>query len=153
MPTLEQERARASGRRAESRQYEQETAESIKAYLGTGERDKGDKETFRVRGGPTRSERMNRALKELRPAAFKVQQLLLVWRGAPAKGNLPFFTIHSLSKFCSLTRPTVRTAFTELIDKGWIRKLPYDKHHKNTLYKLVGIRMVPLQGESHKVRT
>ena len=153
MSTLEAEKARAAGRRAESKAYEEETAKSIKAYLGSGERERGTQETWRVRGGPTRSERMNRALKELRPAAFKVQQLLLIWRGAPAKGNLPFFTIHSLSKFCNLTRPTVRSAFTELIDKGWIKKQPYDKHHKNTLYRLVGIRRVPIFGKSAEVRT
>ena len=96
---------------------------------------------YRVRT-PTRSERLNRALKELRPAAFKVHMLIWTWRGAPAKGNLPFFTIRSLGKFCSLTRPTLRKAITELVDKGWIQKLPYNAQCKNTLYRLIPIRKI-----------
>jgi len=96
---------------------------------------------YRVRR-PTRSERLNRALAELRPAAFKVHQLLWTWRGAPARGRLPFFTFHSLSKFCCLTRPTVRDAFRELVQKGCIERLPYDAHMKNALYKLVPIRAI-----------
>ena len=97
---------------------------------------------YRVRS-PTRSERMNRALKELRPAAFKVHMLIWMWRGAPARGTLPFFTIRSLERFCNLTRPTVRKAFDELVDKRYIVRLPYNKHNKNTLYRLVGVRKIP----------
>ena len=92
---------------------------------------------------PTNSERMNRALKELGKSAFKVHTLLWKWRGAPARGKLPFFTIHSLSTFCSLTRPTVRSAVRELVRKGWIQKLGYSVHKKNELYKLIPIRDVP----------
>ena len=83
---------------------------------------------YRARS-PTRSERLNRALAELRPAAFKVHLLLWEWRGAPARGLLPFFTVHSLAKFCRLSRPTVRTALNELLRKGWIRPEKYNKHH------------------------
>lgn len=92
---------------------------------------------------PTNSERMNRALKELSTSAFKVHMLLWQWRGAPARGHLPFFTIHSLSKFCALTRPTVRKGLDELIRKGWIHREGYSRHKKNELYKLVPIRDVP----------
>lgn len=96
---------------------------------------------YRVRS-PTRSERLNRALKELGPSAFKIHQLLWTWRGAPARGLLPFFTIHSLAKFCGSSRPTVRAGLKELIYKGWIRAEGYNKHHKNTLFRLVPIRKV-----------
>lgn len=92
---------------------------------------------------PTNSERLNRALVELGCSAFKVHLLIWKWRGAPARGTLPFFTIRSLEKFCNLTRPTVRVALRELTRKGWIVRLPYNKHHKNTLYRLVPIRKVP----------
>lgn len=92
---------------------------------------------------PTSSERLNRALVELSSAACKIHLLLWKWRGAPAKGLLPFFTIHSLSRFCSMSRPTVRLALRELLHKGWIRPEGYNKHHKNTLYRLVPIRKVP----------
>ena len=92
---------------------------------------------------PTNSERVNRALAELRPGACKVHLLLWKWRGAPARGLLPFFTVHSLAKFCRLSRPTVRLALRELLRKGWIRSEGYNKHHKNTLYRLVPIRQVP----------
>lgn len=109
------------------------------------DQDQGTKGEYRVRS-PTRSERLNRALKELRPSAFKIHQLIWTWRGAPARGTLPYFTIRSLEIFCSLTRPTVRDAFDELTTKGWIIRLPYDCHHKNTLYRLVAIRKVPAPG-------
>lgn len=102
------------------------------------------KRSYRL--SPTNSERMNRSLKELGKSAFKVHMLLWQWRGAPAKGHLPFFTIHSLGKFCSLTRPTVRMALRELVDKGWIQKLGYSKHIKNELYRLISIRDVPIPG-------
>ncbi len=97
---------------------------------------------YRARS-PTNSERLNRALAELRPGAFKIHLLLWKWRGAPARGVLPFFTIHSLAKFCRLSRPTVRMGLRELMRKGWIRPEPYNKHHKNTLFRLVAIRKVP----------
>ena len=96
-----------------------------------------------VRLSPTNSERMNRALVELSPSAFKIHMLLWKWRGAPGPGRLPFFTIRSLSRFCSLTRPTVRSGLRELVRKGWICKRGYDKHIKNELYGLVPIRDVP----------
>jgi len=92
---------------------------------------------------PTNSERMNRALLELGPSAFKIHTLLWKWRGAPAKGHLPFFTIHSLAKFCSMSRPTVRTGLVELVAKGWIQRLKYNAHIKNALYRLVPIRDIP----------
>ena len=126
-----------------------ESGLAIGKVLDKGKRERGQSETFRVRGGPTRSERMNRALKELGTSAYKIQDLMWTWRGAPAKGYLPFFTIHSLSKFCSMTRPTVRSALLELENKGWIRKQSYNVHHKNALYRLVGIRRVPLPIENH----
>lgn len=97
---------------------------------------------YRARS-PTNSERLNRALKELSAAACKIHLLLWKWRGAPARGLLPFFTIHSLSRFCGMSRPTVRMALRELMHKGWIRPERYNKHHKNTLYRLVSIRRVP----------
>lgn len=104
--------------------------------------DDGSRGEYRVRS-PTRSERLNRALTELRPAAFKIHMLIWTWRGAPARGTLPFFTIHSLARFCRMSRPTIRMGLKELARKGWIEKLPYNKHHKNTLYRLIGIRKVP----------
>lgn len=106
--------------------------------------DSGDevRKEYRVRR-PTRSERLNRALTELSACAFKIHILIWTWRGAPARGLLPFFTIHSLSKFCMMSRPTVRKGLSELTRKGWIQRLPYDKHHKNTLYRLIAIRKIP----------
>ncbi len=92
---------------------------------------------------PTNSERLNRALVELGPSAFKIHTLVWKWRGAPARGSLPYFTIRSLEKFCHLTRPTVRVALGELTKKGWIVRKSYNKHHKNALYSLVPIRKVP----------
>jgi len=92
---------------------------------------------------PTNSERLNRALVELSLSAFKVHTLIWKWRGAPARGTLPFFTIHSLEKFCHLTRPTIRVALRELTSKGWIERLPYNKHQKNTLFRLVPVRKIP----------
>ncbi len=106
-----------------------------------------DGKEYRVRS-PTRSERMNRALKELRPAAFKIHALIWEWRGAPARGILPFFTIRSLEKFCNLTRPTVRKAFDELTSKGWIIRSDYDCHYKNALYRLVAVRKIPRPGST-----
>ncbi|MBA7649693.1 hypothetical protein ES703_57491 [subsurface metagenome] len=97
---------------------------------------------YRVRS-PTNSERLNRALAELGPSAFKIHILIWKWRGAPARGTLPFFTIRSLEKFCHLTRPTIRVALGDLTRRGWVERLPYNKHHKNTLYRLVPIRKVP----------
>lgn len=110
---------------------------------GPIESRKGGDQKPRRRLFPTNSERMNRSLRELGKSAFKVHTLLWQWRGAPARGKLPFFTIRSLSKFCSLTRPTVRGALGELVHKGWIRKLGYSCHKKNELYKLIPIRDVP----------
>lgn len=104
--------------------------------------DNGSNQEHRVRS-PTNSERLNRALIELRPTAFKIHLLVWKWRGAPARGTLPFFTIHSLSKFCRMSRPTVRVGLKELVRKGWIQRLPYNKYHKNTLYRLIPIRKVP----------
>ena len=127
--------------------------ESIQGYLDRGSRqertarpvlDDSDDESkgeYRVRS-PTRSERLNRALIELSSSAFKIHTLIWTWRGAPAKGTLPFFTIHSLARFCAMSRPTVRDGLNELERKGWISRLAYNKHHKNTLYKLVAIRKV-----------
>lgn len=100
---------------------------------------------------PTNSERLNRALAELGPSAFKIHTLVWKWRGAPARGTLPYFTIRSMEKFCHLTRPTVRNALHELTRKGWIVRLPYNKYHKNTLYRLVPIRKVPRPVKERRV--
>ena len=107
-----------------------------------GDAGKSTKGEYRARM-PTRSERLNRALAELGLSAFKVHALLWQWRGAPAKARLPFFTIHSLCKFCDMSRPTVRVALDELTAKGWIQRRTYNCHHKNALYSLVAIRKVP----------
>lgn len=116
--------------------------ELLPGVLDRGRRQKRVERKPRVRLSPTNSERMNRALVELEPAAFKIHMLLWKWRGAPGPGRLPFFTIHGLSRFCSLTRPTIRSGLRELVEKGWIRKRGYDKHVKNELYGLVPIRDV-----------
>jgi len=117
--------------------------EVLSGVLDCGQRSNVVAANHHRRLGPTNSERLKRALKELGAAAFKIHVLLWKWRGAPAKGNLPFFTIHSLSKFCSLTRPTVRSGIRELIAKGWIQKQGYNKHVKNELYRLLPIREIP----------
>lgn len=114
--------------------------ELLPGVLEKGERQSRVNSRPRKRLSPTNSERMNRSLKELGPSAFKIHTLLWKWRGAPARGLLPFFTIRSLGKFCSLTRPTVRAGLRELVRKGWIRKQGYNKHVKNELYRLVPIR-------------
>jgi len=92
---------------------------------------------------PCNSERMNRALGELGLSAFKIHTRLWKWRGAPAKGVLPFFTIHSLARCCAMSRPTVRGGLEELVSKGWIRPGSYNKHNKNRLYRLVAVRDIP----------
>lgn len=115
-----------------------ESEESV-VPVDSGARSNGE---YRART-PTNSERLNRALAELGLSAFKVHLLIWKWRGAPARGQLPFFTIRSLEKFCHLTRPTVRVALNELEGKGWIRRKEYNKHHKNTLYSLVAVRKIP----------
>ena len=120
--------------------------ELIPGVLERGKRSQRVRKVGRKRLCPTNSERMNRALKELGPSAFKVHTLLWKWRGAPSKGRLPFFTIHSLGKFCRLTRPTVRHAVMDLVRLGWIEKQGYNSHHKNELYRLIPIREVPLRG-------
>jgi len=114
--------------------------ELLPGVLDSGQREKTVESRPRKKLSPTNSERMNRALLELGPSAFKVHLLLWKWRGAPARGKLPFFTIHSLAKFCNLSRPTVRMSLRELHNKGWIQKLEYDKHAKNALYRLCPIR-------------
>lgn len=116
--------------------------ELIPGVLERGKRDSKVVGKSRKRLSPTNSERLNRALLELGPSAFKMHVLLWKWRGAPARGLLPFFTIHSLSKFCNLSRPTVRTGLMELQRKGWIQRLKYNKHAKNALFKLIPIRDV-----------
>jgi len=120
--------------------------ELLPGVLEVGRRRREGRKVPRYRLSPTNSERMNRALKELGPSAFKVHTLLWKWRGAPAKGLLPFFTIHSLSKFYSLTRPTVRSGLRELVRKGWIQKRGYNVHAKNELYRLIAIRDVSRGG-------
>lgn len=115
----------------------------LPGVLETGERVKKVEVKPRVKLTPTNSERMNRALQELGTSAFKIHTLLWKWRGAPSRGRLPFFTVHSLAKFCNLTRPTVRSGLMELVCKGWIHKLGYNVHHKNELYRLIPIRDVP----------
>lgn len=116
--------------------------ELLPGVLERGRRQKRVRGRPSVRLSPTNSERANRALVELSASAFKVHFLLWKWRGAPGPGRLPFFTIHSLARFCSLTRPTVRSGLRELVRKGWIRKRGYDVHVKNELYSLVPIRDV-----------
>lgn len=112
----------------------------VPGVLEAGKRPKKISRKRLKKLSPTNSERLNRSLRELGPSAFKIHTLLWKWRGAPARGHLPFFTIHSLSKFCGLTRPTVRAGLTELVDKGWISKNGYNAHHKNALYRLIPIR-------------
>ncbi|MBA7705434.1 hypothetical protein ES703_114264 [subsurface metagenome] len=97
----------------------------------------------RKRSSPTHLVRMNRALVELSFPAFKVHQLLWTWRGAAAKGVLPFFTQSSLARFCATDRKLIRRAIGELTRKGWIEPGQYDCHKKNSLYKLVAIEDVP----------
>lgn len=154
MGSYDVEHAKAARRRALAEPFVDETAEELAKVLDSGSRAVAapegppgspgqEAQGFRFYGGPTRSERLNRALRELGPSAFKIHTLLWRWRGAPARGHLPFFTIHSLSKFCRLTRPTVRVGLRELIHKGWIRPQRYNVHHKNTLFRLVAIRRVP----------
>lgn len=121
--------------------------ELLPGVLEAGRRAKEVRGKPHVRLSPTNSERMNRALRELEPAAFKIHMLLWKWRGAPGPGRLPFFTIHGLSRFCSLTRPTIRSGVRELVGKGWIRKRGYNKHVKNELYGLVPIRDVKKPAE------
>lgn len=118
--------------------------ELLPGILDRGKREARGKVKGRKRRYPTNSERMNRALLELGSSAFKIHMLLWKWRGAPAKGLLPFFTIHSLAKFCRMSRPTVRSGLTELVRKGWIQKQGYDKHHKNELYRLIPIQDIAL---------
>ena len=97
----------------------------------------------RARRSPTNSARLNRALVELTASEFKVHMLLWKWRGAPARGKLPFFTIKGVGRFCNLTRPTVRCAIAGLVRKGWIQRLGYNAQDKNELYRLVAIVDVP----------
>lgn len=116
----------------------------VQPFVERGPREKDISRKVRKRLSPTNSARLNRTLKELSPSAFKIHTLLWKWRGAPARGMLPYFTIHSLAKFCSLTRPTVRRGLTELRDKGWIRRMGYNWHEKSELYRLIPIRQVPV---------
>lgn len=121
--------------------------EIVRPFLDSGEREKKT-DGERVRKlTPTNSERFNRSLCELGSSAYKIHSLLWKWRGAPARGRLPFFTIHSLARFCNLSRPTVRAGLRELIKKGWIARLGYNKHQKNELYRLRPIREVPKPGK------
>ncbi|MBA7706823.1 hypothetical protein ES703_115680 [subsurface metagenome] len=113
-------------------------------------RAKRGKKKPRVRLSPTNSERMNRALVELSLPAFKIHTLLWKWRGAPAKGKLPFFTLKSLVRFVRLDRNTVRKGLRELVSLGWVVRLGYNPHEKNELYRLVPIADVPKPGESVK---
>lgn len=122
--------------------------EAVSECLDRGNRLKSTERGSGIRRFPTNSERMNRALVELRPAAFKVHMLIWKWRGAPARGTLPYFTVRSLEKFCSMTRPTIRKALNELTKKGWIVRKGYNSHHKNTLYDLVAIRKIPVISKS-----
>ena len=71
--------------------------------------------------------------------AFKIHTLLWRWRGVPAKGNLPFFTVSSLARFCGTHRPEILRGMKELVSKGWIQPGQYDCHKKNSLYKLTPI--------------
>ena len=106
----------------------------------------------RIRLYPTNSARLNRALAELSLTAQSVHSLLWQWRGAPARGNLPFFTIKGVAKHCRMARNTARSALRELTLKGWIRRAKPNPHHKNTLYKLVPIREVPVPPDRRPVR-
>lgn len=123
----------------------------------TGVRDKGEprprhgplKRGARkptVRTTPTRKHRLNRALVELSHPAFKVHTLLWEWRGSAAKGNLPFFTLKSLGRFCGADRNVIRRAIAELSSKGWIAPGQYDCHKKNSLYRLVPIEEIRVPG-------
>lgn len=118
-------------------------SELLPGALESGRRAVGGQGGPRKKLFPCNSERMNRALAELGPSAFKIHTLLWKWRGAPARGLLPFFTVHSLGRFCSMSRPTVRAGLRELVGKGWIRPGSYNKHKKNQLYRLVAVREIP----------
>lgn len=122
--------------------------------FGRGPRDKGEARPKHGppkcgevrperRLSPTHWERMNRSLVELSHPAFKIHTLLWMWTGASAKGNLPFFTLKSLARFCQADRNVIRRAMGELVSKGWIQPGQYDCHKKNSLYKLVPIAEVP----------
>lgn len=115
-------------------------------------RKKGPAAAPRIRLYPTNSARLNRALVELSLPAFKVHQLLWQWRGAPARGNLPTFTLKGLVKFCRLAPNTIKSAMKELSRKRWIERAKPSPHHKNTLYKLVSIKDVPLPADLRPVR-
>ncbi len=119
---------------------------------GRSGKRKGDAVAPRIRLYPTNSARLNRALVELSLPAFKVHQLLWQWRGAPARGNLPFFTVLGVAKLCGTDRKVVRRALQELTRKRWIERAKYDEHHKNALYKLVPIKDVPLPPDLRPVR-
>ena len=154
MPDWTTEHDRAARKRAGMEPSVNATTEALSKVLDSGSRrreglrdllddvDQGDGREYRKRS-PTNSERLNRALVELGSSAVKVHTLVWKWRGAPARGTLPYFTIRSLEKFCNLTRPTIRKALVELSRKGWIVRRGYNKYHKNTLYSLVPIRKVP----------
>lgn len=152
--SYEAELDKATRKRAVFAQEVRETAEAVERSLERGSRASGPvgaqdrpdngagRSEYRVRK-PTNSERMNRSLAELSLSAFKIHTLIWQWRGAPARGTLPFFTIHSLRRFCHLTRPTIRRALLELVSKGWIVRHKYNSHHKNALYALVPVRKIP----------
>lgn len=154
MQSIKERMDQVHGRQAELSENGCTIGEAVQGCLDRGNRQEttarvavdvpgvGLEGEYRLRR-PTNSERINRALVELRPAAFKIHLLLWKWRGAPARGSLPFFTIHSLAKFCVLSRPTVRKGLIELENKGWIQRLKYNKHHKNALYRLVAVRKIP----------
>jgi len=118
---------------------------------GRSGKRKGVAAAPRIRLYPTNSARLNRALVELSPMTFKVHQLLWQWRGAPARGNLPFFTVTGLAKLCATDRNAVKRALEELSRKHWIERAKYDQHHKNALYKLVPIKDVPLPFERRPI--
>ncbi len=123
----------------------------------TGDRDKGEprpkpgpaargERKPTVRTTPTRKHRLNRALVELSFPAFKIHTLLWEWRGAAAKGNLPFFTFKSLARFCGTDAKVVKRGMRELTSKGWIEPGQYDCHRKNSLFRLVPIEEIRIPG-------
>ncbi len=113
------------------------------ARIPPGPAKRGQKK-LREERGSTYSARWNRGQDELSIWAFGIMVQLWIWRGAAAKGDLPYFTDKSLAKFFHTDVKVVKRAKRELISLGWVKCKPYDCHHKNTLYELIALRKVPV---------
>ena len=94
--------------------------------------------------GTTHDARWNRGQDELSVWAFAVMLQLTIWRGAPAVGDLPYFTKAGLARHFHTDWKVIDRAIKELVSLGWVECKPYDCHHKNSLYRLVPLRKVPV---------